>query len=133
MSKPMAQANVYVIGLPDGPVKIGITTRNPKKRLKVARVQIDIENVDALWTQPHAEAFLVEKFSHMYLAASHIRGEWFEATLKQAREAIEKSIDMLATRPRYNHLQQPTWFERVGIRKSVAERFVASIPRYQAP
>jgi hypothetical protein len=132
VSKPMATANVYVIGLSEGPVKIGITTRKPKGRLAVARAQIEIEDVEVLWSQPHAEAFLVEKFSHMYLEAFHLHGEWFDATLRQAKVAIDRSINMLATRPCYNHLYQPTWFEKVGIRKTVAEKFVASIPKKPA-
>lgn len=89
-------ALVYVVGAETGPLKIG-ATGNLKQRLK------ELQMASAFTLTVHFskamgrfEAFTVEKAAHVALRAKRLRGEWFEVTLQEAKEAIEAAHRDLA-------------------------------------
>lgn len=123
-------ANVYIIGLKNGPVKIGVTTRKPNKRLLAARRALGNHSAKILWFTSHEEAWLVEKFSHLYLNKYKLSGECFNVSLASAMMAINASIKMLATRRAVKILFNPNWFEKVKIRKKHEKAFLDKINKF---
>ena len=79
-------AKIYVMKADDGRLKLGISV-NPEARAKQIGVPVSIiHQTDVI---EHARQ--IEKLAHRVLAlhGTHLRGEWFEATLQDAIRAIE--------------------------------------------
>lgn len=79
-------AKVYVMRAENGTLKLG-HSRCPERRAKqVGRGVAVVHETDVV---EHAER--IERLAHRVLAldGTHLRGEWFEATLDQAITAIE--------------------------------------------
>lgn len=121
MAKPMGQANAYLVGFKDGPVKIGVTSRNPRKRFGSARRELKMDywdaaekGMDIYGTWPHRHAYMIEKLSHMYLREYHRTGEWFDVSIHKARRAVAKVIRLL-DRGWKEKVIVGNWFARHGI------------------
>lgn len=86
-------AKLYVMADAAGMVKLG-HSRNPSKRSKQIGKGITLlHETDVL-----EQAERIERLAHRVLAlhGRHLRGEWFEATLEQAIEAIEIAVKQAA-------------------------------------
>jgi DNA-binding XRE family transcriptional regulator len=88
--------SVYVIGCPDGPVKVGIA-RNVRRRL------IELQTGSASHLQilhevemEEDEAVAAEAVAHARLADRATRGEWFAITSGEAIAALSASIGLLS-------------------------------------
>jgi hypothetical protein len=84
---------VYIIGPEDGPYKIGVAEdahrrlgqlqhQERKKLLIHAEYQVDSED----------NAFNLESTAHAILKKSNVWGEWFDCSLKDAKNAIESVL-----------------------------------------
>jgi hypothetical protein len=109
--KPMGPASAYLVGFENGPIKVGVTSGPPAKRIFSARRQSRSSDVAILGSWPHKEAYLIEKLSHMYMMKHHISGEWFSVGSRKAKTAIKKVISLLASPrgakdPSGNYLQR---------------------------
>ena len=122
MGKPMGQANAYLLGFAKGPVKIGVTSRHPRKRLGAARRELKLDYWDseglevfAIW--PHRHAYMIEKLTHMYLQDHHKTGEWFNVSVYKVRRAVNQVIRLLDTVWK-TKVTSGNWFVRHGIPES---------------
>lgn len=80
-------AHLYVIGLSDGPQKVGIAY-NPLQRLSNLQVSSAGELKAAITIcLPRTIAIEVERYAHWLLKDRHIRGEWFNVTPAEAVKA----------------------------------------------
>ena len=81
---------VYLLEVPSGPKKIGITKGAPVRRL--AELQVgnheEISVVDAISVTAEA-AREIEAAAHKLLAGHRIRGEWFGCSREEAIAALE--------------------------------------------
>jgi hypothetical protein len=118
----MGLATAYIVGLVDGPIKIGVTSRLPKTRISAARVESGRSDVRILGSFYHPEAYLIEKFSHIHLRKDHLYREWFAVRLEQALSAVETVIDLLAV-PRVEIKPRGNYFERVGISEKAVKSY----------
>jgi len=112
--KSLGPGTAYLCGFIKGPVKIGVTSRRPAKRLGAAKREVGRDGVQLFGCWYHPQAYLIEKFAHMYLRKYHIKGEWFSVTVSNAQKAIEDVLDMLEA-PREFTNGTGDWFQRFGI------------------
>ena len=85
----MASAKLYVMQAPDGAVKVGYS-KNPEGRRKSLGKDVAlVHETDVL-----DDVRRVEDLAHRALAlnGTHLRGEWFEASLDDAISAIETAV-----------------------------------------
>jgi predicted GIY-YIG superfamily endonuclease len=91
---------VYVIAAkPKGPVKIGYA-KEPRKRLGELQIG-NHEVLDIMWDWGNLtrdEAIELEAQTHEALKAKKIRGEWFNAGLNEAVEAMKVDTKAQASR-----------------------------------
>ena len=84
---------LYVIGSETGPQKVGISY-NPAQRLRSIindpshEFGRDLDLVSARRID-RASARKAERYAHWVLRDHHVKGEWFSATLDEAKTAIE--------------------------------------------
>lgn len=128
MTKPMQEANVYVIGGIIAPVKIGITRDDGILRLGAARRFLNKQDlvIHKMWH--HSNAFLVERFTHIYLQDFRLKYEWFDVTPDVAIAAVQRTL-LLADHISRCPLILKDWFERAGIDKATADEFLAERPK----
>lgn len=87
-----AQAYVYVIGDPGGPQKIGVAA-NPEQRRYMLQGASPVSLViSAAIPATRSEAFRVEAYAHWLLRDQRLRGEWFDITPNEARNAIGEAF-----------------------------------------
>lgn len=104
---------VYVIGSADNPVKVGLADK-PAVRL----AQMQVGNPDELRIH-HEIAFDwqvaedVEKSVHRALAKFHRRGEWFNVSAAQAREAIMRAGQVLTAANENRPRREPETIEEI--------------------
>ena len=86
-------ARLYIMEADDGTLKLGHSVAPSRRAKELRRAVSIVHTTDVL---EHAER--IERLAHRVLAlhGRHIRGEWFEATLDQAVEAIEIAIRQAA-------------------------------------
>ena len=84
---------VYIIQAESGPLKVGIAD-SPTKRFGQIQASCweDLEIVKVWWTPGYFVSQRVESAAHTLLAEYRIRGEWFNASVDQASEAVEAAI-----------------------------------------
>lgn len=90
-----AQAYVYVIGAPDGPIKIGVAA---DAAARCAMLQVG--NPAALTvlhkvSVSRRDVYFVERYAHALLSDDRIRGEWFDVEPDQAIAAVNASVEAL--------------------------------------
>jgi T5orf172 domain len=119
--KSLGPGTAYLCGFIKGPIKIGVTTRRPSKRLGAARREIGRQGVQLYGSWFHPQAYLIEKFAHMYLRNYDLGGEWFSVSVVNAYEAIEDVLDMLES-PREFTNGSGNWFQRLGITEKSVRR-----------
>lgn len=122
MAKPMRGGSAYAIGYVKGPIKIGVTSTRPRKRLGSARREMnlsywDSEGFDVLAVWPHHYAYMVEKLTHFYLQDHHRTGEWFDVSIHKARRAVNQVIRLIDAGWK-NKVTGGNWFVRHGIPES---------------
>jgi hypothetical protein len=86
---------VYVIGRPQGPVKVGIS-HHPGGRLSTLRTASSFP-IDLLFAKQAAsrgDAEMHERIFHKVFAASRAHGEWFNMESAKAIDEIEKSFGL---------------------------------------
>lgn len=79
-------AKIYVMRAADGSIKLG-HSKNPAVRARYVGRHVElIHQTDVI-----EQVERIERLAHRVLAlhGAHIRGEWFEATLEDALQAIE--------------------------------------------
>lgn len=84
---------VYVIGRPDGPVKVGVAAA-PWQRIKKLRTGCPFP-VEILFVHPmrdRAHAMQHEGMFHSVHEQSRMHGEWFDMPAELAVESIETTI-----------------------------------------
>ncbi len=80
---------IYIIGVTENPVKIGIA-RNLRSRLTTLQIGCpDPLVLHYSKSIPHNAAEDLETAVHRRLKPKHRRGEWFDVSVEEAREAIE--------------------------------------------
>jgi DNA-binding XRE family transcriptional regulator len=85
-----------VIGVPDGPQKIGVA-QHLKYRLNELQTANGLQLVVAGSIEvERAQAVLVEHYAHYLLRASRLRGEWFDVSPDIAVEAIQEAARQVA-------------------------------------
>ena len=122
MSKSLKNGMAYLVGVEQGPVKIGVTSRSPHKRWKAARKSFSNDywvywhyEIELYGTWPHQYAYMVEKLAHMYLIDRRITGEWFDVSIHTARKAVAKVIRLLDTGFK-SKVRKGDWFYRHGLK-----------------
>ena len=82
-------AKVYVVRAEDGTLKLG-HSKDPINRAKDIRPKVEIVHQTDVLDQ----AEKIERLAHRVLAlhGTHLRGEWFEASLDEAIAAIDIAI-----------------------------------------
>jgi T5orf172 domain len=129
--KPAGTAYLYVMGLPDGPQKIGHTCGDPHRRLRLivrserrATIAVNgnryanISVAKAIKINPRW-ALAAERYAHWLLRDRHYRNEWFNVSPDEAIAAIE-TASAAATAQNYAGLKLiPTIRCRAGVGYSV--------------
>ena len=122
MAKSLKAGTAYLVGLECGPIKIGVTSNNPRKRWKAARKSFSNDywvncayEIELYGTWSHQYAYMVEKLSHMYLIDHRITGEWFDVSIHKARKAVAKVIRLLDTGWQ-TRVVKGDWFRRHGLK-----------------
>lgn len=125
MAKPTGPGLVYIVGLPLGPVKIGITAGSVRSRQQAAARETGRE-VAMFGSWEAQRPWLVEKFAHLYLRDFHLVGEWFDVSPSVGKKAIFEAVRLLgrAAPP----IIPRTWFERAGVEDGEARRFLLNSP-----
>lgn len=89
--------SVYIVGISDNPVKVGIAD---DVATRLASLQVgcpDELRLFASFPYPWTVAAHVEAGAHQMLRQSHRRGEWFNVTSAEASRAVERvSGDLMA-------------------------------------
>lgn len=86
---------VYVIGTEGGPFKIGVAT-SLRDRLSGIQIGNPIKMIVHYSVEvADTDAFAVEARAHKTLASCRLSGEWFEATLQAARQAVLEAAEMV--------------------------------------
>jgi hypothetical protein len=116
---------VYLLGHSDGPVKIGLTVTNVKRRQEAASREVG-QPVSVLCQFSCPRAWLIEKFAHLYLQDFHLHGEWFDVNADGAKAAVHAAIRLLdgTTSP----VIPQTWFEIAGVEPAAAQTFLLTRP-----
>jgi predicted GIY-YIG superfamily endonuclease len=95
------QHSLYIIGAGDRPVKIGYA-KNPSRRLAELQTgspgELYIFEQIAKLTLKEARA--VERKAHEHFKDRRLKGEWFDITTEEAREAVWQWIDVRVTSAR---------------------------------
>lgn len=94
MAAKAATAFLYVIGTPDGPVKIGHSLL-PKQRLDAFRREGREVVLTGTWPVGARIALAVERYVHWQLRDHHIRSEWFNVPRQKVLAAIRKAMSRL--------------------------------------
>jgi DNA-binding XRE family transcriptional regulator len=86
-------SHIYVIAAGDKTVKVGIA-RDPEKRCGFLQVGHHTP-LEIAFTKSceEKEARLVEQFTHRLLKEKHLRGEWFNVTVEEAKAVITEAIE----------------------------------------
>lgn len=127
MAKTIGPAEVYVIGYPNGPCKIGMTKNGASRRLPRACIEVGsrvLMTPSILATRWHGMAFIIERFAHIYLQNLHVEGEWFAATQDQSIQAVDRAISFIA-RPAH---AVKGWLARSGMSEVEAMQFFSTMP-----
>lgn len=113
---------IYAIQSEAGPIKIGVS-KSPSGRAKqIARQQPYGVRLIHSRSPGGQDAFAVEAAAHTLLEAKRHRGEWFDATLEEAIDAIEMAVKMVESgwhRPIAAHTQS----ERSAVVLTVGQAF----------
>lgn len=85
---------VYVIGTESGPVKVGISA-NPKRRLETLKTSnpAPLELFATCQRDDRRAATTLEEDMHHCMHGRRLRGEWFDATPKQAGFVLSALAD----------------------------------------
>ena len=111
---------------PAGGVKIGTTTRVPKRRVSSARREYDDYTIEFVEAWPHARAYLVERFSHIYLQTYLEFGEWFDVTPKHAKRVILKTLAFIPpVGQRVMRYGGVDWIKTVGVSAAEMDAYFA--------
>lgn len=92
MAAKAQTAFLYVIGTPDGPVKIGHSL-SPKQRLDAFRREGREVILTGTWPVGARIALAVERYVHWQLREHHIRSEWFNVPRPKVLAAIRKALN----------------------------------------
>lgn len=87
-----AEAYVYVIGADDGPQKIGIANDPESRRSLFQTGNHALLKVAAAAPVSRKEAGIVERYAHWLLRDQRVRGEWFNVSPDEARQAIDDAV-----------------------------------------
>ena len=92
---------VYVIQAEGGPIKVGVATY-PKKRLATLRTAapfpLSLAHVQEV---EDAKAYAIERAAHALLGETRLHGEWFSASVEDAKRAIADALEGLNERPAF--------------------------------
>ncbi len=100
---------VYVIGPHVGLQKVGIAT-DPKQRLATLQTACPFDlYLHLAVAVPFGEAHAIERGAHRHLARSCVRNEWFEATPKEAIEAVEAAAKPRPSSHQLHHSTPAEW------------------------
>jgi len=111
---------VYVMGKPQGPVKIGIA-RDPRRRNQSIQTG-NARRVRLLYSRevPVAVGRAVESNAHWRVWESRISGEWFDITFGVAKDAVDAAVELGGAGP-----QAPS---TVGRKRINEEQMPARLP-----
>lgn len=87
-------SQIYIIGLEEGPVKIGMSS-NPNKRLHSVKNFAKAAGAKLLWCQEHDAADKIEGLSHFYLCCYEAGNEWFFIPFKEALKAVKRIMRLV--------------------------------------
>ena len=98
-AKSKKAQKVYVIGSPDGPVKIGVAecVRRRRSSLQIGS-PTELEIFGEFDVGEHS-ARDVEMAVHFALRATHVRGEWFDVSPERAMSEVKKQSVTLVLPP----------------------------------
>ncbi|MBX3579897.1 MAG: GIY-YIG nuclease family protein [Rhizobiaceae bacterium] len=120
-----ATAELYVIGFPDGPVKVGWSADVPARLQSVKRQRADATvAVIATVPVPARYAIEAERYAHWLLRGYHFRHEWFNVSADHAATAIEAAAGR-----DYSLIGRIPPVEPRGRAAPFPESFIARFPR----
>lgn len=88
---------VYLIGLPEGPIKMGYT-RNPTQRIRAIRSKAGAHQELLALYEADDHGRFAESHLHATFSERVVKGEWFSVTLEEAQAFIENNASMLYLR-----------------------------------
>ena len=89
-------AFVYVIGAPDGPVKVGVTNDVESRRSVLQVASLTALEISLSVPLSRREAFAVERHAHWLLKDQRVRGEWFRVASADAVKAVQAARHAVA-------------------------------------
>lgn len=89
-------AFVYVIGTPDGPVKVGVTNDVESRRSVLQVASLTALEISLSVPLSRREAFAVERHAHWLLKDQRVRGEWFRVASADAVKAVQAARHAVA-------------------------------------
>ncbi|WWT39894.1 hypothetical protein [Microcystis phage Mwe-JY08] len=98
---------VYVITMPTGHVKIGISG-SPLKRLRTLQTGCPLPlRIVFLMGVPDRLAIKIERAAHKALADYRLNGEWFKVTTEKAISAVRRAAGIEGIEIDHNAVQEP--------------------------
>jgi predicted GIY-YIG superfamily endonuclease len=91
--------HVYVIDRGDGVIKIGMTSREPSRRIKEVQKKACFIAVNTYVTEKIGSSRNVEKHAHNLLKRYDVGGEWFTCTFEEGMNSVDKAVKSCSTPP----------------------------------
>lgn len=107
----MSEQCIYVIRSEGGPLKIGVA-KNPKGRLASLQTASASKLHLSFVTDLTEDATAIESAAHHILRLKRLNGEWFAASVDEARQAISDAVRIVGDGK--NHQEQTSIFHCQG-------------------